>query len=369
MSNRIARAAALAGAALTAVALCTVPASATAAHRVWDPVFVQTDALDGNTVVAYDRALHQLGSYPTGGNGGRLAGSAVDHLASQGSLAYDRAHGLLYAVNAGSDTITVFAVHGDRLERRQVLPSGGAFPVGLAVHGDLVYVLNALDGGSVQGFRLDDRRLHPLPQSHRGLGLDPAATPQFTHTPGQVAFTPDGSGLVVTTKAGGNSIDVFPLDHHGMPAAQPVVNTEPGTVPFGFTFDPQGRLVVTEVGPEAVAVYTLDHAGRATLVTQSPTGQAATCWIAAAGGHYYVSNAGSATVSTFGADPLTPLATTPTDPGTVDAATTPDAHWLYVQTGATGTVDAFRIAPDGMLTRTGSVTVPDATGGEGIVAL
>lgn len=81
-----------------------------------------------------------------------LAGSVVDHLASQGSLTYDRANRLLYAVNAGSDTITVFGVDGDRLVRRQVLPSFGDFPVSVTTHGRLVYVLNARRGGSIQGY-------------------------------------------------------------------------------------------------------------------------------------------------------------------------------------------------------------------------
>ena len=77
------------------------------------PVFVQTDNTSGNQVVAYDQAgngsLTQAGVYNTGGLGGTLTGSVVDHLASQGSLAYDREDGLLYAVNAGSNTISVFA--------------------------------------------------------------------------------------------------------------------------------------------------------------------------------------------------------------------------------------------------------------------
>src|SRR5580704_8206501 len=80
-------------------------------------VFVQTDNTTGNQVVVYDRApdgsLTIADTYATGGDGGVLAGSAVDHLASQGSLVYDAGHGLLYAVNAGSDTVSVFSVHGD----------------------------------------------------------------------------------------------------------------------------------------------------------------------------------------------------------------------------------------------------------------
>ena len=80
-----------------------------------------------------------------------MTGAAVDFLASQGSLAYDREDGLLYAVNAGTNTVTVFTVPGDRLVRHQVISSGGSFPVSIAVRGHVVYVLNARDGGSVQG--------------------------------------------------------------------------------------------------------------------------------------------------------------------------------------------------------------------------
>ncbi len=96
-------------------------------------------------------------------------------------------------MNAGSDTVSVFGASGDRLDLRQVIGSGGTFPVSIAVHGDLVYVLNALGGGSVQGYRIAFGRLFPLPRSSRSLGLDPSASPQFTNTPGQVAFSPGGA--------------------------------------------------------------------------------------------------------------------------------------------------------------------------------
>lgn len=75
----------------------------------------------------------------------------VDHLASQGSLTYDPRSGELYAVNAGSNTVSAFSVRGDHLTLEQVVSSGGTFPVSVAARGDLVYVANALGGGSVQG--------------------------------------------------------------------------------------------------------------------------------------------------------------------------------------------------------------------------
>jgi 6-phosphogluconolactonase (cycloisomerase 2 family) len=367
----IARIAGGAGLVLTAAALFAGTASAHPFRH--GAVFVQTDNAAGNAVVVYDRArdgsLRQAGSYATGGRGGVLDGSVVDHLASQGSLAIDRRAGLLYAVNAGSDTITVFAVHGDRLARRQVLGSGGSFPVSVAVHDHAVYVLNARDGGSVQGYVRLGGRLVTLAGRHRDLGLDPAAAPEFTHTPGQVAFTPDGGALLVTTKANTNAVDVFGVDRFGGLSAAPVVNTLPDAVPFALTFDAAGNVVLTEAGPNAVQTFSLSRTGVLRGLDAAATGEAATCWVVRAGDRFYVSNAGSGTLSGYrdaGDGSLSALGNTPTDPGTVDAAVA--GHVLYVQTGATGAVDAFRIHRDGSLTPIGSVVVPGAVGGEGIAA-
>ncbi len=335
-------------------------------------VFVQTDNLAGNSVVAYGResngTLVEEGSYPTAGLGGQLEGSVVDHLASQGSLALDAQNHLLYAVNAGSNTITVFSVDGDRLQRRQVLPSGGEFPVSITTHGNLVYVLNARGGGSIQGYVQIGGQLVEVSAWNRTLGLDPTATPEFTHTPGQVAFTPGGSQLVVTTKANTSSVDVFGVDGFGRPSATPVVTSLPGTVPFAVSFDQAGRLLIAEAGTNAVASFTIGAEGSLTPVTSVATGQAATCWIAGAGQFQYASNAGSGTVSGFGeGTTLTPLGNTATNGGTVDAASA-GGRYLYVQTGAEGIVDEFKVEANGSLTALGSVTVPGAVGGEGIAA-
>lgn len=338
-------------------------------------VFVQTDNIAGNQIVAYSRAadgtLTPANTYPTGGLGGVLSGSVVDHLASQGSLTYDQRHALLYAVNAGSNTVSVFSVRGDRLNLIQVVSSGGTFPVSVAVHGDLVYVLNAENGGAVQGFFVLLDHLIPIPGSSRPLGLEPAATPQFTNTPGQVAFSPDGSALIVTTKANGSAVDVFGVGRFGVLSAAPVVNSEPGTVPFAISFDHAGHLVVAEAGTNSLATFALNRDRTITQLNSVPTGQAATCWVATTDGLFYASNAGSASVSGYrsaAGGTLTPLGNTSTDPGTVDASASADGRFLYVQTGASGIVDEFRINADGSLTRVGSVTVPGAVGGEGIVA-
>ena len=344
-------------------------------HGADHVVFVQTDNTAGNQVVAYDRAdngsLTPDGTYDTGGLGGQLSGSVVDHLASQGSLTYDPGNAVLYAVNAGSNTVSVFAVRGDRLALRQVVSSGGAFPVSVAVHGDLVYVLNAENGGSVQGYVNFFGHLFALPGSNRPLGLDPTAAPQFVNTPGQVAFSPNGAQLIVTTKANGNDIDVFGVGRFGLLSATPVVNSEPGAVPFAIDFDGSGHLVIAEAGTDALATFTLNQGGTVTPIAAVGTGQSATCWVAQAQGFFYASNAGSGSISQYSDSPsgqLNLAAQTATDPGTVDAAASADGQYLYVQTGGSGVVDEFHVAANGSLAEIGSVTVAGAVGGEGIVA-
>ncbi|MFE2747437.1 lactonase family protein [Streptomyces scopuliridis] len=365
--------------AATATTATTAGATATPAPSAGDhgrAVFVQNDRVEGNQVIAYrrdaDGSLHRRTVYGTGGKGGVLGGSVVDHLASQGSLTYDAHHKLLYAVNAGSNTVTVFSVEGDKLHRKQVIDSGGEFPVSVTAHEDRVFVLNAREGGSIQGFRLKEGRLHRVAEWNRELHLNTGTAPEFTHTPGQVAFTPDGSQLVVTTKLGGNSIEVFPLGRDGAPSAKPVVDSKAGAQPFGLTFDARNRLVVADGAENSVLTFRLHTDGRATLLDDAPTGQQASCWIVRKGDHFYVSNAGSSTLSRFRQTRdahLELLGNTPTGTGTVDASITPDGHFLYAQTGGAGAVDAFRVNRDGSLTKISTTKVPDGVGGEGIVAL
>jgi 6-phosphogluconolactonase (cycloisomerase 2 family) len=357
-----------------AASAATRPAASPARYGGAGAVFALTDNPAGNAVAAYRRSadgtLQAAGSYGTGGLGGILAGSVVDHTASQGALAYDQAHGLLFAVNPGSGTVAVFRVAGSRLQLSQVLPSGGDFPVSVTVHGDRAYVLNALGGGSLQGYRVDGGRVAPLRGSYRGLGLGTTAATPFTATPGQVTFTPDGTQLLVTTKGTGNDVDVFPVGPDGRLSA-PVVNPLPGDVPFSAVFDQAGHVVLAEAGPSAVATFTLSRGGTLTSLATAVTGQKATCWVVRAGRDVYTSNAGSGTVSgyrTSWSGALTALGNTPTDAGTVDAAATADGRFVYVQTGAAGIVDEFAAGPGGALTPLGSVTVPGGAGGEGIAA-
>ncbi|HEY2055937.1 MAG TPA: beta-propeller fold lactonase family protein [Solirubrobacterales bacterium] len=367
-----ATAGALATLALAAPSALAAPGHASGPSSAGGAVFVQTDNVAGNAVVAYKRSpqgrLTQAGIYKTGGNGGALEGAKVDFLASQGSLALDPEAGLLFAVNAGSNTITEFAVEGTKLTKQATVPSGGEFPASIAVQGESLFVLNARGGGSIQGYQLADGKLKLEKGWNRPLGLDPTKTPEFTSTPGQVAFTPDGSKLIVTTKGNTSAIEVFSLAGDGTPAKAPVVTALPEKVPFAVDFDSAGHLLVAEAGANALASFAIASNGSLKELASAPTGQEATCWIAHVGATFYVSNAASGSVSAFGVNgsSLSPLGNTATSPGTVDAAAA--GKFLYVQTGAEGVVDEFKSTAGGKLQPLGKVTVPGAVGGEGIVA-
>ena len=365
-----------------AAALLVAVPTAASAHDTDRPgsgtdnlVLVQTAEAAGNTIVAYERTrgggLVERGAYPTGGNGGTLDGAVADQLASEGSLTYDGSTRLLYAVNSGSDTITVFSVQGERLVRQQVVASGGDFPVSVAARGGLVYVLNARGGGSVQGFVQAGGRLTAVPSWHRELGFDPAATPEFVSTPGEVAFTPDGGKLVVSTKADGNSVLVFALGRSG-PSATAVVNTNVGAVPFGFVFDRAGNLVLTEAGPGTVSTYRIRPDGTLRNLDTEATGGQAVCWVTGANGTFYVSNTGSGTISSYtesGPGNLAKRGDVATGAGPVDSAVSSDGDYLYVETGVAAGADVFRIGSHGSLTKTATVSVPGAAAGQGLVAL
>jgi 6-phosphogluconolactonase (cycloisomerase 2 family) len=347
----------------------TLVVSAAAAHPAGRApvVFVQTNGLAGNEIVVYDRSpgglLAQAGTYATGGNGGAAAGAVSDKLASQGSLLYDGEHNLLFAVNAGSDSISVFDVHGDTLSLTQVVPSGGQFPASLTVHDDLLYVLDAGGEGNVSGFRIAGGKPHPLHDSTRSLGLANANPPFFLTSPAQVGFTPDGSKLIVTTKGSGSDIDVFSVLPNGRLSASPVVNPAATPAPFAFAFQAgSGRLVDGEAGTSTLTTYALRSDGTLADPRSLGDGQAALCWVTSVRGYYYVSNTGSNTVSGFRLAPDgTPSLIGPTgvvaatEPGTIDSAAAGD-RFLYVETGIAGTVDEFRVEADGTLTTLGTVT-------------
>lgn len=199
-------------------------------------VYTLTNQSSGNAVAVFTRAsdgtLTPAGTFATGGTG---TGAG---LGSQGAVVLS-ADGLrLFAINAGSNDVSVFNVTATGLSLASRTPSGGTLPISITTSDNVVYVLNAGGAGNITGFRLDRTGgLTPLPSSTRTLSG--AAT-----NPAQVSFSPDGGRLVVTEKAT-NLLDAYPVSANGI-AGPPSTLTSAGGTPFGFAFGLHGVLFVSE---------------------------------------------------------------------------------------------------------------------------
>ncbi len=317
-------------------------------------VYVPTNQPTGNAIMVFHRdAAGALTFVDRVASGGVGSGTGADPLASQGAVVLSRDNRLLFAVNAGSNSISVFAVSGDQLELLDTVASGGTLPVSLTVRGDLLYVLNAGGIPNISGFTIESRtdRLVPLAGSTRNLPGGVAANPA------QVSFSPDDSVLIVTEK-GTNSIDTFAVEDDGV-ARQGVPFPSSGITPFGFGFGHDNAVIVSDAGSGAVSSYTVDEEGNLDLVTPALSDtQAAPCWIVVPrdGRFAYTANAGSGTISSYtigenGNLALLDVAAASVAHGSAptDMALSNNSRFLYVRNGGNGTISGFRLTADGSL--------------------
>lgn len=348
-----------------ALGLVSLAASAVAAPENFNggrAVFFMTNDAHSNEVVAYARnpygTLYGARHFATGGRG---SGGKGDPLASQGSLTLSQDHNWLFAVNAGSGTLSVFRVVGTSLILTDRVATGGAEPTSVTQHGNLVYVLNAAASSSVNGFAFFGGHLEPLHNAQGFLSANLA-------NPGSVAFSPDGKFLVATEKAS-NKIDVFEVQQDGTLSAAKL-NGSAGPGAFAANVAPNGTVVVSETGTggttSAISSYHVEIDGTLTTLSASvPTLGAANCWnaITPDGRFVYVSNAGSSSISGFSigaTGTLAPLGSTvvgtnPAGSGNLDIAISSDGKFLYSLNSAGGSIGAFAINADGSLINLGVV--------------
>jgi 6-phosphogluconolactonase (cycloisomerase 2 family) len=335
-------------------------------------VFVTTNAASGNAVVAFaraaDGALTPGGTFSTGGVG---IGGTLDPLASQSALVLSENDQRLYVVNAGSNSISTFAVAGGALSLLGTVPSAGTRPVSLSVSRNRLFVLNA-GSNAVAEFAL-------------GANGTPAATPVATAALGApasggstISATPDGRFVLVTERVA-NAIDVFAVAPDGTLSAA-VTTHSSGNTPFGFDFTPRGQAIVSEASG-AVSSYGVNADGTLALVSASEsTHQAATCWLVVSndGRFAFAVNSASGSISAYGiaADgSLTLLsadgrsAVTGSGTAPIDLGLSRDGRFLYVLNAAAGTIGGFATdAAGGLATIPGANGLAPASGLQGLAA-
>jgi len=324
-------------------------------------VFVMTNDSRSNEILSFRRnpygTLFSARHFRTEGRG---SGGKGDPLASQGSLTLSQDREWLFAVNAGSGTLSVFRVEGELLFLTARIATGGAEPTSVAQHGNLVYVLNAAGSSNVAGFEFHNGHLSEIANSQGFLSANGA-------NPGSVAFTADGKFLIASEKAG-NNIDTFAVAPNGE-LSQVKVTPSVGPGAFAANTVGNGTVLVSETGSggntSALSSYHLLNNGSLTPVTSSvPTLGAANCWnvVTPNGRFVYVSNAGSSTIAGFSISAtgsLTPLpgtivGTNPAGSGNLDIAVSEDGKFLYSLNSAAGAIGAFAINADGSLTNLGT---------------
>lgn len=258
-------------------------------------VFTISNDVGTNSVLVYKQEANGKLKYKASVNSGG-AGNGMG-LGSQGALVLDKKHGLLFAVNAGGNSISSFKIsHNGKLSLHQTIESGGNTPVSLTVYNSLLYVVNG--GGNICGFKISGNgNLSKIDGSMQSLTIPEAG-------PAEILFKPDGSALVVTEKAT-NKIVVFKVDNSGM--AQPgVMHDAHAQTPFGFVFAGSKHLVITNAfggAPDASTVtsFSLEGNGNVNLVSDIPIHEAAACWVTLSkdGNYAFVTNTGSNSISSL----------------------------------------------------------------------
>lgn len=318
-------------------------------------LFISTNSPSGNEVLVYSRASAGpavlLTRVATQGNG---TGAG---LGSQGSVTLSRNGRHLFVVNAGSNSVTTFAVRRRGLVAQSVTPSGGLTPTSVTENDGLVFVLNAGGGGNITGFINDEGVLKPV------VGAVGTLSANTGTAPAQVGLSEDGEVLVVTER-NTNVLTTFLVraDHT---LEQRTVTPSSGAVPFGFAFTKRDVLVVSEAAASSVSSYTFkDRSATPQLITGSlPNTQGAACWIAVTpnGKFAFSANAATSSVSSFSVAKNGQLALlvgqaglTGANAGAVDMVVPPSGSQLHVFASRAQQIVSFSITAGGALVALGA---------------
>jgi len=264
--------------------------------------YFMTNEPDGNFIVSMDIGsdgkLCLAQATPTGGEGAHGMDTdsptpGPDALFSQGAVKASAKAQVLAAVNAGSNTISMFSINPDQPSQLEAIGkpvcSEGEFPMSLAFNADGT-MLCALNGGEVNGvqcYKVDPQNgLQAINGTTRSLGLNqttPASGPAGSTS--HVIFSENGQQLVASIKGTPPTpgfLAVWNVSQDGTLSddfAQ-VAPGQGGLLPFSMTVVPgENAILATDAG---VGFDLFDMSNGATNSSNSSVvpiqGQGATCW-------------------------------------------------------------------------------------------
>jgi 6-phosphogluconolactonase len=318
-------------------------------------VYTLSNQVGGNAVLAFSRradgSLTASASYPTGGNGSGAG------LGSQNAVIYSPDGTLLFAVNAGSNSVSAFRVVDDVLTLIGSAPSGGTHPISLSAANGLLYVLNDGGSGNIAGLRYTASGvLTTIAGSSRALSSSASA-------PAQIQFTHDGTQLIVSEK-GTNMIGTYNVAADGVASSGTFIPSA-GRTPFGFALR-DDDIIVSEafggaVNASTVSSYRVGAATPSLISAAVPTTETAACWVAVTGnGRFaYTANTGSGTITGFAVSKVGTLSILDTNGETAvfgagtapaDLAVSHNSRFLYARNGGARAIGVARINGNGSLT-------------------
>ncbi|MEO6639517.1 MAG: beta-propeller fold lactonase family protein [Ginsengibacter sp.] len=306
-------------------------------------VYTETNAAAGNEIMIYrikaDGSLMHKGNVASGGNGTGMG------LGSQGALTMDKKHNWLFAVNAGSNTVSSFKINFDgSLTLAYTEKSGGKMPNSVTIHGNLLYVLNH-GSDNISGYWVgaDGSMKHiegTWPLSATGVDAP------------QISFSPDGSWIIVTEKAT-NVIGTFYVNSNGS-VNNGIFTTSVGPTPFGFDFSRNKYMIVSNAaggaaGAGSATSYTIGNSGVPDDVNGAiANNQSAPCWFAVtANGRYaYTTNTASNNISSYYVDATGNLyiaqeVAATSDAGPVDIVVAANNYFVYELNGKAGGIGEY----------------------------
>lgn len=284
-----------------------------------------TNEPNGNFVVSMDIAsdgkLSLAQAVATGGQGahGITSPNGPDALFSQGAVKASAKGKVLAAVNAGSNTVSMFSINPDRPAEIKLIgepiSSEGEFPMSLAFN-SAGTMLCALNGGHVNGvqcYKVDPQNgPQALNGTRRDLGLNqttPASGPAGSTS--HVIFSEDGKQLIASIKGtppqpGFLAVWNVNNDSTLSPDFTRVAPGKGGLLPFSMTVIPgKNAILATDAG---VGFDIFDMSGGAKNSSKSSVvpieGQGATCWssFSKKTGNFYLTDIKTSTVTEVNVD-------------------------------------------------------------------
>lgn len=314
--------------------------------------YIETNYKSGNSILVFtQKSSGQLILNDEVRSGGYGNGKV---LGSQGALCVDKENNLLFAVNAGSNSISSFSIDPSSggLNLLSTAYTDGQIPNSLTVYGNKLYVLNNLSS-NINGYTYTaDGSMTPIAGSTHNLSGMNVDAPQ-------IKFSPDGLALYVTEKKT-NIIDEFTLDQNGNVISS-VQITSHGVEPFGFDYARENQYMIVSnsangfSGAGSATSYKFTATGLDNIGVPVSNFQSAPCWVATTkhGVYAFVTNTATNNISSYYVAPnggltlIKTIAAQNDGKAPLDIAVSADNRYVYQFYSGSYSVVSYKRMPAG----------------------